>query len=724
MRKIPLAIICMAYPSVAFLQPAPAELPPPITFIAQIDKIEVNKTAIGKEMKLLLADRFYFKSKTPCQRDTLSARPQSFGLTPKAYVEKIRSLVPAMLDERYFYLTIDQCDGEGTSMLTGMELCTEALCGAEYMKKSPYLWLNEKITRTVKRRAESFVELPLPYDKDKKLWKVVGWYIEEQADNTQPLPHTHKAFAGYTDDEAFKSQKFIGEMTSWYRSGNVSSTATYNKEGKLQGRYDTYFDEEGKKAETAEFSHGLMNGEYSVFYQNGAIESQRQFVDNKIVDGECPHYYEDGRLKQQHSYLNQQLEGPAYEYFPDGKVKEKNVYRQGKVVGESMTYYPSGQVRFISHKNDNGNDDGVTEEYSNEGKLISTATYKDGKQLAKKNWYENGQLKQEVLFDNAGRREGVSREWFANGKLYTAVSYKQGIKEGRSEEWQENGQPKSLFMYKNGKLDGEYQYWNERGKLLYSTQYKDDKKNGPDRRWSEDTGKMIEETIYVDDVRNGMNKTFNDRTGKLLTAVPYVDDERNGTEETYGPDGVKVIRCYRKNEQLAVLYDPVATSHLANQGEAAAQYKLGKYHITCSDYAAGLAWLEKSAKQDNAAALLLLAQSYDEGYGVEKDKKQYLDYLLKAATLGNDEAQLEIGYLYLTGNGVAKNLPEAYQWYVKSAAQGNPRANYHLGLMYQNGDGVEKNAEKAKQYFIIAAQGGMKEAFEALRPYKNMDNRN
>lgn len=209
-----------------------------------------------------------------------------------------------------------------------------------------------------------------------------------------------------------------------------------------------------------------------------------------------------------------------------------------------------------------------------------------------------------------------------------------------------------------------------------------------------------------------------------MTAVPYVDDERNGTEETYGPDGVKVIRCYRKNEQLAVLYDPVATTHLANQGEAAAQYKLGKYHITCSDYAAGLAWLEKSAKQDNAAALLLLAQSYDEGYGVEKDKKQYLDYLLKAATLGNDEAQLEIGYLYLTGNGVAKNLPEAYQWHVKSAAQGNPRANYHLGLMYQNGDGVEKNVEKAKQYFIIAAQGGMKEAIEALRPYKNMDDRN
>lgn len=116
MRKITIAIICMAYPSISYLQPLSTEKPEPITFIAQIDKVDIGKTAIGKDMKLLLADRFYFKSKTPCNRDTLSARPQSFGLTPKAYAEKIRSLVPAVLDERYFYFTVDQCDRESASV--------------------------------------------------------------------------------------------------------------------------------------------------------------------------------------------------------------------------------------------------------------------------------------------------------------------------------------------------------------------------------------------------------------------------------------------------------------------------------------------------------------------------------------------------------------------------------------------------------------------------------
>ena len=172
MKKIYIAMICMVYPSTSYLQVLPEKKSSPITFIAQIDKIELNKSAIDKDMKLLLADRFFFKSKTPCNKSTLSARAESFGLTYKDYAEKVRDLELGILDERYFYFTGDQCDGEGTSMLTNIEICTEALCGAEYMKRAPYVWLDEQFRATLKGRAESFVELPLPFDKDKNLWKV------------------------------------------------------------------------------------------------------------------------------------------------------------------------------------------------------------------------------------------------------------------------------------------------------------------------------------------------------------------------------------------------------------------------------------------------------------------------------------------------------------------------------------------------------------------------
>ncbi len=121
---------------VAYLKQPPPAVPKPITFVAKIDNIDFNKTAIDSDMKLLLADRFHFKTKTPCNKNTLSGRPESFGLTSEVYAAKIKSLLVEILSERYLFLTIDQCDRGGTPMLTNIEVCTEALCGAEFMKKN------------------------------------------------------------------------------------------------------------------------------------------------------------------------------------------------------------------------------------------------------------------------------------------------------------------------------------------------------------------------------------------------------------------------------------------------------------------------------------------------------------------------------------------------------------------------------------------------------------
>lgn len=52
-------------------------------------------------------------------------------------------------------------------MLTGIELCTEALCGAEYMKRSSDLWLDDELQPTVKRQATTVVHMPLPMTKRK-----------------------------------------------------------------------------------------------------------------------------------------------------------------------------------------------------------------------------------------------------------------------------------------------------------------------------------------------------------------------------------------------------------------------------------------------------------------------------------------------------------------------------------------------------------------------------
>lgn len=321
MKKIFITIIVSLYCANICAKQSPSTESKPVNFIAQIENIDFNKTAISSDLKLLLADRYYFKDKTPCNTNTLSARAESMGLTTEEYINKIRSLRPAILDDRYFYLTVDQCDAGGTPMLTGIELCTEALCGAEYMKRSSDLWLDDELQPMVKRQATTVVHMPLPYDKEKKLWKVTGLYLESSEETGEVMQSKQIAFEGYTNEENFANRQRVSVFKSFYESGNLKSIYHYNAQNKRDGKAETYFDEKDKIAETLTFKDGQPEGEYIVYHENGAVESKRYFAQGKIKDGECPHFYDNGVLKQKHSYLNQKLEGPAFEYFPDGKIK-------------------------------------------------------------------------------------------------------------------------------------------------------------------------------------------------------------------------------------------------------------------------------------------------------------------------------------------------------------------------------------------------------------------
>lgn len=416
MKKTFITIIVSLYCANICAKQSPSTESKPVSFISKIVNIDFNKTAISSDLKLLLADRYYFKDKTPCNTNTLSARAESMGLTTEEYINKIRSLRPAILDDRYFYLTVDQCDAGGTPMLTGIELCTEALCGAEYMKRSSDLWLDDELQPTVKRQATTIVHMPLPYDKEKKLWKVTGWYLESSEETGEVMQSKQIAFEGYTNEENFANRQRVSVFKSFYESGNLKSIYHYNAQNKRDGKAETYFDEKDKIAETLTFKDGQPEGEYIVYHENGAVESKRYFAQGKIKDGECPHFYDNGVLKQKHSYLNQKLEGPAFEYFPDGKIKGKYSYSKGTIVGTSTEYYSTGKIRGVYHRNNQGENDGTFEQYSEEGKLLSKATYKNGKQLSAQSWYGNGHPKEESSFDSEGRKHGAVKEWFSNGK--------------------------------------------------------------------------------------------------------------------------------------------------------------------------------------------------------------------------------------------------------------------------------------------------------------------
>ena len=71
--------------------------------------------------------------------------------------------------------------------------------------------------------------------------------------------------------------------------------------------------------------------------------------------------------------------------------------------------------------------------------------------------------------------QGVYKQWHNNGQLYQIVIYKNGKREGVTKLWHTNGKLYRHAYYKNDLKDGEYKEWNGKGELINHKLYKDDK---------------------------------------------------------------------------------------------------------------------------------------------------------------------------------------------------------------------------------------------------------
>ena len=68
--------------------------------------------------------------------------------------------------------------------------------------------------------------------------------------------------------------------------------------------------------------------------------------------------------------------------------------------------------------------------------------------------------------------------------------------------------------------------------------------------------------------------------------------------------------------------------------------------------------------------------------------------------------------MYDEGEGVQQDKREAAKWYRLAAEQGNAKAQNNLGVMYSNGEGVIQDNKEAYIWFSLAAIEGDEDAKE------------
>ena len=150
---------------------------------------------------------------------------------------------------------------------------------------------------------------------------------------------------------------YSGLYTGWYENGQKSYKVTY-KDGNLSGEW-TYYHRDGTKIEPIVFDNVIIYKE-NIFF-------------NKDTD--IPY---SGRVLTVHE---------------NGQKEWEVTYKDGKEDGLVTQWYENGKKQLEVTFKDGGPDGLWTLWYEN-GKKKEEKTFKDGEEISKKEWNEDGSVKQ------------------------------------------------------------------------------------------------------------------------------------------------------------------------------------------------------------------------------------------------------------------------------------------------------------------------------------------
>jgi TPR repeat protein len=110
------------------------------------------------------------------------------------------------------------------------------------------------------------------------------------------------------------------------------------------------------------------------------------------------------------------------------------------------------------------------------------------------------------------------------------------------------------------------------------------------------------------------------------------------------------------------------------------------------------------ANAGDAAAQVVVGESYEAGNAVTRDLKQAAAWYQKAADKGNMSGEVHLAALYRDGGkDFPRDMAQAAVWYQKAAEQGDVTAQGTMGTLYSLGQGVEQSYVEAYYWLDLAA---------------------
>ena len=124
-----------------------------------------------------------------------------------------------------------------------------------------------------------------------------------------------------------------------------------------------------------------------------------------------------------------------------------------------------------------------------------------------------------------------------------------------------------------------------------------------------------------------------------------------------------------------------------------------------ADYPIAYQYASILAERNHAGGLTILGIMFNQGRGIQQDRKKGQYYFTRAALLGHPAAQFFLAEIYESDSDPRLvNLPLAVYWYEHAANQRIQKACYNLGRLYKYDDRVQHNEEIAFGWFKKGAE--------------------
>ncbi|MCC7332694.1 MAG: hypothetical protein IT232_08810 [Flavobacteriales bacterium] len=407
-------------------------------------------------------------------------------------------------------------------------------------------------------------------------------FIFSQSKLTDGVKKFYYETGELSSEGMIKNGKPEGYWYNYFPTGVIKSEG--NRKNHLLDSTWIFYNEKGNKISSINYLNGLKVGLKTQYSDSCHIISEENF-NNDIKQGLSILYYDTiGKFKwKEQPFIDGLEEGTGYEYALDGRIITVFNYKKGtflnkesinrkdnqnKKQGLWKTFHENGKSKIeATYKNDLLN--GYYKEYNNKGQLINAILYINGEaqkfaeELAKldikKEFFENGKIKKEAVFDADGKEHGTSKYYDENGKINRTEHYFHGIllakgnidemerRQGYWEEYYFDGQLKSKGKYIDGKKIDEWEYFFNNGKLEQKGNYVSDEKFSGNWKWYYPNGQLLRDENYRKGFEDGMSEEF-DENGVLITKGDYIDGLKEG-EWFYELGDHKEIGNYKNDER-------------------------------------------------------------------------------------------------------------------------------------------------------------------------------